>query len=184
MSGNSSEPDVAAILTLIAATTPPNGRDVVLIDGRSGSGKSTLALELVSAWPQAQLVRLDDFYPGWDGLEAGSAQVAEWVLAASDPGWRAWDWERSSPAEWHPVDPTRPLVVEGAGALSRRNRALASFGIWVELDEPTRKDRAIARDGETYAPHWERWAAQEASFIAREHPQALADLVIDETASA
>jgi hypothetical protein len=48
----------------------------------------------------------------------------------------------------------------------------------VELDEATRKRRALARDGEAYAPYWDRWAAQEAAFIAREHPQALADRVV------
>ena len=70
---------------------------------------------------------------------------------------------------------TRPLIIEGCGALSRANRALADVGIWVELDEATRKRRALARDGEAYAPYWDRWAAQEVAFIAREHPQSLAE---------
>jgi uridine kinase len=162
---------------LIAAAAG-TARPVVLIDGRSGSGKSTLASELVSGWPGAQLVRLDDVYPGWDGLEAGSAQVAERMLAASDPAWRRWDWAAGAPAEWNPIDPEHPLVVEGSGALSRANRALATFGIWVELDEATRKQRALERDGDTYAPHWDRWAAQEVAFANREHPRENADLVV------
>jgi len=152
----------------------------VLVDGRSGSGKTTLAAALVAEWPEAQLVRLDDLYPGWDGLEAGSAQVADSILAPANAGWRAWDWLSVRPGSWHPLDASRPLVVEGVGVLSRRNRALASFGVWVELDEVTRKRRALERDGETYAPHWDRWAAQEEAFIAREHPHLLADLVIEE----
>lgn len=168
---------VAALRRRITATGGP--RPVVLVDGRSGSGKTTLASELVSGWEGAQLVRLDDVYPGWDGLEAGSLQVATGMLAASGPGWREWDWQAGRPGAWHPLDPLRPLVVEGAGALSRRNRSLATFGIWVETDADLRKQRALARDGEAYAPHWERWAAQEAAFIAREHPEALADLVFD-----
>jgi len=42
--------------------------------------------------------------------------------------------------------------------------------------------RALERDGQQYESHWDDWAAQEERFIAREHPQALADLVIDERA--
>jgi uridine kinase len=153
-------------------------RPVVLIDGRSGSGKSTIAPRLAAALA-AQLVRLDDIYPGWDGLERASEHVGEFVLAVAEPRWRRWDWAADAPAEWHPIDATRPLVVEGCGALSRSNRAKATFGIWVELDAVSRKRRALERDGEAYAPHWDRWAAQEARFAEREHSRDLADAVLD-----
>jgi len=166
---------VAELLDLARASA---ARPVVLVDGRSGSGKSTVAREL-AAGLDAELVRLDDLYPGWDGLEAGSRHVHDHVLAASGPRWQRWDWTTDRPAEWHELDPSRPLVVEGCGALSRTNRALASFGIWVELDVETRKRRALERDGEAYAPHWDRWAAQEDAFIAREHPRDLADVILE-----
>ncbi len=154
-----------------------SSRPVVLIDGGSGSGKTTLAQRLARTLG-AHLVRLDDFYPGWDGLEAGSTHVHEFVLS-SEPRWRRWDWAKNAPAEWHALDPTRPLVVEGSGSLSRANRALATFGIWVELDAVTRKIRALERDGDSYAPQWDRWAAQEVLFAEREHPRLIADIVID-----
>jgi uridine kinase len=154
---------------------------VLLIDGRSGSGKTELARLIADDWPGAQLVRLDDLYPGWGGLEAGSAHVHDEILAAERPRWQRWDWAASALAQWHDLDPARPLVIEGAGVLTRRNRALAGLAVWVELDEPTRKTRALARDGATYAPHWEDWAAQETRFIARENPVALADVVVDGT---
>ena len=152
---------------------------MLLIDGRSGSGKTELAKAVVAGVPGAQLIRLDEVYPGWGGLEEGSRYLREHVLAADEPRWQRWDWATSSRAEWHGVDPDRPLVVEGCGALSRDNRALASYGIWVALDGATRKRRALARDGETYAPHWDEWAAQEDEFLTRENPAALADVVID-----
>ncbi|WP_403025452.1 ATP-binding protein [Salinibacterium sp. GXW1014] len=161
-----------------------DARPVVLIDGRSGSGKTTLARALAAAIEGAQLVRLDDIYPGWDGLDAGSAMVVADVLRADDPGWRGWDWNVGRPGTWHPLDAARPLVIEGCGSLSRASRALATFAVWVELDGPTRKQRALARDGEGYAPYWDRWARQEDRFIAREDPRSLADVVIDETATA
>lgn len=154
-------------------------RPVILIDGGSGSGKTTLASALAPALA-AQLVRLDDIYPGWDGLDAGSAAVHDDVLAPVSPGWRRWDWATGTPAEWHALDASRPLVIEGSGCLSHANRSRASFGIWVELDAPTRKRRALARDGEAYAPHWDRWAAQERDFGGRELPWRVADVVLDD----
>lgn len=150
----------------------------MLIDGRSGSGKTDLARAVVEGWPRAQLLRLDDLYPGWDGLDAGSAAVAG-ILAENR--WRSWDWASDAPGVWHELDPQRPLVVEGVGALSRASRPLADRAIWVELDAATRKARALRRDGDAYAPFWDRWAAQEEAFIARERPRDLADLVVDGT---
>jgi uridine kinase len=152
---------------------------VLLIDGRSGSGKTELARAVVAGVPAAQLVRLDDLYPGWGGLEEGSRAVHDDILASDAPRWRRWDWELGRHAEWHEVDPDRPLVVEGCGALSHDNRRLATFGIWVALDAATRKRRALERDGSAFEPHWDEWAAQEDAFLTRENPAALADVVID-----
>jgi uridine kinase len=157
-------------------------RRVVLIDGRSGAGKTVLA-EALAPRLDAQLVSLDDLYPGWEGLEAGSEAVHETVLRARDPGWTRWDWTSSRPAEWHPLDPDRALVIEGCGALSRTNRALASFGIWIDVDAAERHRRSAARDNGRFEEFWQVWAAQEDRFIARENPRALADVVIDENAT-
>jgi cytidylate kinase len=149
---------------------------VVLIDGRSGAGKTTLAHELAPLI-DAQLVSLDDLYPGWDGLAEGSAAVHETVLRHREPGWRRWDWATSQPAEWHPVDPHRAIVIEGCGALSRANRAPASYGIWVELPADERRRRALEREP-GFAPHWREWAAQERAFAAVDHPRGLADVIV------
>ncbi|WP_246852753.1 hypothetical protein [Naasia sp. SYSU D00948] len=151
-------------------------RPVVLLDGGSGAGKTTLATALAEVLP-AQLVSLDDVYPGWDGLEQASSAVTDDLLGRHR--WQRWDWSSERPAEVHTLDPAAPLVVEGAGALSRRSRALATFAIWLELDEEERRHRALARDGDTYAPHWERWARQERAFFERERPDLLADVVLD-----
>lgn len=157
----------------------PTRPDVVLIDGRSGSGKTELARMIAAQNPQFQLVRMDDLYPGWEGLEAGSRHVHDFVITASIRRWQRWDWADDAPAEWHVLDPSRPVLVEGCGALSRANREHAAYAVWVELDEATRRARVRERDGETWMDRWEAWAAQEEAFIAREDPQALADVVID-----
>ena len=162
---------------------------LVLVDGPSGSGKSTLADALVRAGdpsaelgPGAQLLRLDDVYPGWDGLEAASRHLERHVLPAMRPGgrprWRRWDWERDAPAGWHDLDPDRPLVVEGCGSLTRTTAGLATHRIWVEADDDVRRARAIARDGEAFAVEWERWDAQWRGHLAREDPRGLADVVV------
>jgi cytidylate kinase len=166
-----SDPDLAPILNALANQT----RSVVLVDGKSGSGKTELARRLAPAIG-AQLVRLDDLYPGWDGLEAASAMVSREILTRHR--WRRWDWSADAPAEWHELDRTLPLVVEGSGALTRATRPAATFGIWVDLHEPARKRRALARDGVTYEPYWDRWAAQERIHFERERPDLLADLTI------
>ena len=80
------EPHCLSIDALAARAAASGTRPVVLIDGRSGAGKTTLARELAPLLG-AQLVSLDDLYPGWGGLEAGSAAVHETVLRDRDPGW-------------------------------------------------------------------------------------------------
>ena len=131
---------------------------------------------MAAAWPSVQLLKLDDFYPGWDGLDAASALIPR-ILA--ELRWQEWDWALNAPGQWHELDSDRPIVIEGVGALSRASAPLVDHRIWVELDDAARKVRALERDGDTYAPHWERWAHQELRFIARENPQALADEVLD-----
>lgn len=175
-----SSPDsavVAAILEAVRGVPAPR----IVIDGRSGAGKTTLADEVAGALTGAALVHLDDLYPGWDGLADASAAVHDRVLApharGRSPQWRRWDWDASAWAEEHTCDPRRPLVVEGAGALTRRSAAIATVSVWLDGEASVRRARALARDGETYAPHWERWAAQEDAHIAREDPAALATIV-------
>lgn len=160
---------------------------VVLIDGRSGSGKTTfaagLAQELGAAGAPAQILHLDSLYPGWDGLAQGSAAV---VVALREGGFHPYDWHAGEfAASWIALEPDRPLIIEGCGALTQANlvavRGWASQAaspevraIWLECDETLRRERALARDGESFAPYWERWAAQEAAHYSVHEPWLLA----------
>lgn len=139
---------------------------IVLIDGRSGSGKTELARTFVGA----QVVHLDDVYPGWAGLDDASRAVPSILTSGR---WREWDWSTSSPGSWHDLDPSKPIVIEGVGAISRASRPLADRAIWLEVDERTRRRRALERDP-YFAAKWHMWAAQEDAFIEREDPLALA----------
>ena len=160
-----------------------DSRVVVLVDGRSGSGKTTLGRRLVASWPArlgpVRLVHLDDVYPGWHGLAAASRAVESTILDGAAPGWTRWDWERSAPGGWAGLDPAVSLVVEGAGSVTRASSARATTTVWLELDAGERRRRALARDGATYEPWWDVWAAQEDEHVAADGPRALADVVVE-----
>ena len=160
------------------AARPASRPDIVLVDGRSGSGKTELARAMVEQKPELQLVRMDDLYPGWSGLDAGSQFVHDFVITAAVRRWQRWEWAENAPAEWHVLDQNRPILIEGCGSLSRANRALAAYTVWVELDAQTRRERVRERDGDTWDDQWDAWAAQEEVFIARENPHSLAHTVI------
>jgi len=160
---------------------------VVLIDGRSGSGKTTLAQRIAEKLG-AQQLHLEDLYPGWDGLAEGSHAVAG---ALADASYRRYDWLVGSFAERVALDPSRPLVIEGCGAVTTANLAAArrfagpvargaraTWAIWLECPEALRRERALDRDGEVFAPHWERWAAQEDALFSVARPIALVDELV------
>lgn len=171
------EQDVRAV----AAANP-----VVLIDGGSGAGKSSLAAMLVRRWPvigHVQLIALDSLYPGWDGLDDGAERALDGILRPHGRGflgtWRRWDWDSQTEAESHAVDPALGVIVEGSGILRPSTAGLADVRIWVESAEESRKARALARDGDTYRPHWDRWAAQERLHVERDDPRALATRIVE-----
>jgi cytidylate kinase len=165
------------IETLAGLAVVPGRRTIVLIDGRSGSGKTTLGLALAGVL-EAQYVGLDDVYPGWEGLDAASEAVATSILREVDPGYQRWDWAGNEPSTWRALDSRLALVVEGAGSLTPASAPRATLRLWLELDAPTRRSRALARDGAAYEPWWDVWAAQEEEHIRRDDPQSLADRVL------
>jgi uridine kinase len=173
-----------AVLAAIAVLPGPQ---TVLIDGPSGSGKSTFADLLLPRWPstgvEPLLVRLDDIYPGWSGLEAASGMLVRDVLAprldGRDGRWQRWDWRRDHGAEWHVVPAGRPLVVEGCGSLSAAAATLGDVRVWIQANEAIRKSRALERDSGAFDDHWDAWDEQWLGFVRREHPAQQADLVID-----
>lgn len=178
--------DAAADRVVAAVGALGAGNPVVLIDGRSGAGKSSLARAVVARWPlrgRVQLVALDALYPGWDGLDAGVTAAQDLILRPHARGlvgvWQRWDWDAAAYAEAHAVDPSLPLIVEGAGLLTPVTAKLGDVRVWLESPDRSRRRRALERDGDTYRPHWERWARQEEEHIVRDDPRHRATVVCD-----
>ncbi|HYY11803.1 MAG TPA: hypothetical protein VE781_12760 [Kineosporiaceae bacterium] len=178
------------VLTRPPAPALPAGPLVVGVDGRSGAGKTTLARSLVVALSElgahAVGVHLDDLYPGWDGLDAVVPVVRALLsdLAGDTPVVvPTWDWPAGRPGPSRTLaglGPPRPRVVvlEGAGCGARATAPWTAALLWVDADPAVRRARALARDGDTYAPHWQRWADQEEAYAAREQVPARADVVL------
>lgn len=219
------------------------GAPVVVIDGRSGSGKTSLAGMMAQALRTGgvrglQVAHLDDWYPEWHGLAAGTAITERLLLGTdaaptgragpagpagpsdsaglsgsadpsgsvglSDPAgpsgsagpppcpWQGrarllpeWDWVANRVRGQVALDPDRPLLVEGSGALTARVRDAADLCLWVEVDPARvadeaaeRRRRALDRDGDGFRPWWDMWAGQEVTHLALHHPRALADVVV------
>lgn len=171
MSPDQAARDLAPRLSALAgerAPASPHGEaagatravPVVTIDGYSGSGKSTLAAALVRLVNGWQVLHLDDWYPGWDGLAAGAdsaRRIAADLRAGRASSYEAWDWEHGITGATIRV-PLAPTIIEGCGAIE----AEADLSVWIaDPGEDERRSRALARDGQTYAPHWQRWADQD-----------------------
>jgi hypothetical protein len=160
-----------------AAPARAGDTKIVAIDGPSGSGKTTLAGRL-----PGPVMHMEDIYPGWDGLRDSIRRLVEWVLeplaAGGRVGWRRYDWEHGRYAEWHDLPAPRTLVIEGVGAGALAAAPYVSVLIWVDAPLWLRRHRALARDGETYRPHWDRWAGQEREYFAGDRVRERADLLI------
>jgi adenylate kinase family enzyme len=148
----------------------------VLVDGPSGAGKTWLSATLSerTGW---RTVHLDEFYPGWKGLQKGSAMVAEQVLRKNNPGYWRWDWDANLPGDWASLDARDELIVEGAGAITKESIAAAEERggvVTVYVDGPVelRRERAIKRDP-GYEPWFEDWAEQEKVHFAAWGPEGI-----------
>lgn len=178
---------MGTVLERVTGLLPRPGAPVVVcLDGRSGSGKTTLARRLTRALRDAgtavTVLHLDHVYPGWDGLADAVRVLGEDLLPRLRDGrpasYPSWSWVRDRPGPVVRVGPADVLLVEGVGSGGRAAREHTDLLVWLDAPTPLRYARAMGRDGDGYAPHWDRWAAQEEEYLAAEDPAAAADVVV------
>ncbi|MCY0906501.1 chorismate-binding protein [Arthrobacter sp. H14-L1] len=157
---------------------------IIGIDGRSGAGKTVLALELAALLREHHKVtvfHLEEIYPGWNGLAAGVERYVSTVLTPLRHGlpaqWTSWDWDNHYDGALHITEPAEIVIMEGVGATHSSAAAYMDVVIWVEAPADHRKTRAMARDGETYAPFWDAWSIQEDELLGT-IPEEAADLLV------
>ena len=175
---------VAVIVSLVDGSDALCGSThLICIDGPSGAGKTTLARDL-AATLAAPTVHMDDLYPGWDGLRAGTHRAQEWIVGPLTEGlparYRRWDWAAEQYAEWVQLPSSEVVVLEGCGSGALPAGKAASVLVWVEAEETVRRARGLARDA-GYAPYWEGWAAQERRLYDADRTWERADLFVDTT---
>ncbi|QAY73830.1 ATP-binding protein [Agromyces protaetiae] len=157
---------------------------IVAVDGPSGAGKSTFADALLAALPaqRLRLVRLDDVYPGWSGLEQGAALAAHHAVEPWSRGRPAttprWDWAANAPDGRDRMPPGGVLLVEGCGAFAAVAGEVA-LRVWMTAGDRERKAAALARDEGRFDPFWEMWDGQWRRYAARNGASARsADFVV------
>jgi uridine kinase len=168
---------------------------IVLIDGRAGSGKSRFAGQLADLIFQSEkqlpkLIHMDDLYPGWDGLRAGSAYLNRSILqpiaAGKQAAWQVWDWElgrrgaANDPANgWRSFEGGNLVLAEGCGSVSKASSELADLTIWIESDSSQRKTRFSARDRGQFDSCWTAWSIQEGEFYEQEQSSKLCEITVE-----
>lgn len=179
-------PAADRLVALAASRSPgPAGVRVVAVDGRSGSGKTTFAQHVADAVAatgadRAPVLAMDSLYPGWDGLAASVPLLVHALTGMRGGVLRhpTWDWEHDRPGPEATLAVGGWLVVEGVGCGCAPVRPHLGALAWLDAPTPVRRDRALARDGDTYAPHWARWATQEDALLAGDDVRAAADLIL------
>src|SRR5215218_4708266 len=156
---------------------------IIAVDGRSGAGKTTLAVELAArlrAHHKVSLFHLEDIYPGWNGLLAGVDRYVATVLEPLSRGdaatWTSWDWENHYDGGSRVTLPAEIVIVEGVGAAAAAARPLLSAVVWADSPDDIRRTRALDRDGGTYEPYWDQWAAQEEEWLGADDVPQHADV--------
>ncbi|MBO0836883.1 MAG: uridine kinase [Actinobacteria bacterium] len=159
------------------------GTVLVAIDGAGGAGKSSLAASIVQQIDNAYVISLDDFarpsVPGWD-QERFRRQVLDLLLAGQDAYYQRWDWPTDSGAEWHRIPRNSIVIVEGVSSTRTELGNPWDLTIWIETPRSIRLARGVTRDGEAMRSQWtDVWMPEEDAYIAAQHPEQRADLVVN-----
>ncbi|MGA2469636.1 MAG: hypothetical protein ABSG64_02980 [Solirubrobacteraceae bacterium] len=174
---------VELVVALIAgvAAPPPMSCKVLAIDGPGGSGKSTLAARVAEQLGGVPVIETDNFASWINALDWYPRlveQVLEPLAAGRAARYQRYDWDTQRLGEWHDVRPGEYLIIEGVSSSRLAFRPYLAASVWVETARPERLRRGLERDGQDALALWQDWMAAEDDYIAREHPERHADLVV------
>jgi uridine kinase len=178
--GDMSDP-IETIRHLLAERVPAGRPAFVGIDGLSCAGKTTFAGRLAEALG-GDVVHGDDMSrpgrPLWEH-ERFVADVYEAVLADGAATYQRWHWTSQEPGEELTVT-SAPVVVEGIHVTDEAVDVPWDVRVWVTVDEDVRIARAQEREGGARWECWStNWMPQEAAYVAAQHPETRADVVVD-----
>ena len=168
----------ARVLGWLDARLGARRRWLLTLDGRSGSGKTDLSALVVGRHSGTQVLHLDDLYRDWDDLPSGlirARHLAEAWCRGEEGSYLPTRWPGLPPQVRRAVTAGAPLVIEGVGA-TWVGRGVADAAVWLDVARDLRRLRALARDGETFAPHWLTWEHQEDAWFDTHPPHP--DLVV------
>ncbi|MCF8529002.1 MAG: ATP-binding protein [Aquiluna sp.] len=185
---------LSAVAKAFIAITDRKPAAILAIDGPAASGKSTFAKTLqeilfTDLEQLPRVIHMDDLYPGWEGLRAGSSYLQKQVLEPLRIGkaatWQIWNWKESARGSktepgngWREFEGQTPLIVEGCGAISAATAMLVDLRVWIEADAKVRHQRWQERDGGQFESQWQLWEDQEQEFYASEKSKSFADFLI------
>ncbi len=152
------------------------------VDGRGAAGKTTFAARLGGASSRVSVVHVDDLsgphVAEWD-WQRFEQQVAAPLRADHAARYQRWSWDADRAAEWHDIAPGRVVVVEGVSATRAEVDVPWDVRVWVDAPRDVRLHRALARDGVAMTTRWlEDWMPSEEAYVARDHPDERADLLV------
>jgi uridine kinase len=153
------------------------------VDGFGAAGKSTIAQAIADAWPEAVVVRTDDFPApvgtgGWDE-DRFVREVVEPLCAARAARYPTWDLVTDAPGSVAEVPVGVPVIIEGVSSTDAALPVPWDLTIWVEAPEELRWQRILARDPAELIARWRaEWLPSERAYGAAQQPWSRADLVV------
>lgn len=155
---------------------------LICIDGPAGSGKTTLASQL-GPLLSAQVIHMDDLYPGWQGIEQGANllvnQILEPLSAGQHGRYPRYDWMAGKYMERHHVPLADFLVVEGCASATKAVDRYDPLIIWVEAPDDIRLVRGLERDGTGAQQQWLTFMEQERVIYQENETSLRAHIKID-----
>jgi dephospho-CoA kinase len=163
---------------------------IIGIDGRCAAGKTTLAGELCRQL-EAGVIALDHFFlrpnqrtierlaqPGgrvdWERF---NSEVLPDLLAGEPVSYRPYDCQRETLGEPINVPNTAITIVEGAYALHPHLADIYDFSLFLDVDEPTQRQRLMARSPALLDRFLDDWIPAEEAYFQHFAIMARADRV-------